>query len=179
MGYPCLWRALPVSHPINLFSHPSMVSWSTINIPEPLFMDSALSAAFEPIAFLQRLHEGFLLSPSFCFMDSLLPPPCCHQPGDPAQVCHGSHGRTQLRDTWEGTLMPPRWHQVPATFVSCEPRRREFVCLLWGHPRVGSGCSWLSLWPPSPQMWAARLIPSHPPSLSHPGTPAWWPGPQR
>lgn len=39
-------------------------------------MDSALSAAFEPIAFLQRLHEGFLLLQSFCFIYFPSPPAC-------------------------------------------------------------------------------------------------------
>lgn len=36
-------------------------------------MDSAISAAFKPIAFLQRLHEGFLLLQSFCFIYSPSP----------------------------------------------------------------------------------------------------------
>lgn len=36
-------------------------------------MDSAISAAFKPIAFLQRLHEGFLSLQSFCFIYSPSP----------------------------------------------------------------------------------------------------------
>lgn len=44
-----------------------------INNLEPMFMDSAISAAFKPITFLQCLHEGFLLSQLFCFIYSLLP----------------------------------------------------------------------------------------------------------
>lgn len=60
------------SCPINLFFCTS-ASRCAINNLEPVFMDSAISAAFKPIAFLQRLHEGFLLLQSFCFIYSPSP----------------------------------------------------------------------------------------------------------
>lgn len=68
---PCL---SPPSPPTSLIccSAPR-ASRCVINNLEPVFMDSAISAAFQPITFLQRLHEGFLLSQLFCFIYSLLP----------------------------------------------------------------------------------------------------------
>lgn len=63
------------SCPINQLLR-TLASQCVINNLEPMFMDSAISAAFTTITFLQRLHEGFLLLQLFCFIYSLLLLPC-------------------------------------------------------------------------------------------------------
>lgn len=102
--------ACPPSPPAPLicFSVP-WASWCVINNLEPMFMDSAISAAFKPITFLQRLHEGFLLLQSFCFIyspsPSSLPAGAATQAGVRAGAT-GSCRRRGLRESYEGTLMP-------------------------------------------------------------------------
>lgn len=97
----------PINQPLR-----TLASRCVINNLEPMFMDSAISAAFTTITFLQRLHEGFLLLQLFCFIYSLLLLPCQLVPRRSCRMGRrlwgvtGSYGRRGVNGELSNSQVP-------------------------------------------------------------------------